>query len=73
MIVRNNQSYRSESELPNTLYLLCFIKYKQFSTSSETMLMMRSLEQINTVEFMKEGDIHDQIEGIQNSIAQGMR
>ena len=33
--------------------------------------MMRSLEQINTIEFVKEGDIHDQIEGIQNSIAQG--
>ncbi|KAL5271637.1 hypothetical protein ACHWQZ_G002046 [Mnemiopsis leidyi] len=39
---------------------------------TETMLMMRSLEQINTIEFVKEGDIHDQIEGIQNSIAQVM-
>ncbi|XP_063688684.1 uncharacterized protein LOC134821821 isoform X5 [Bolinopsis microptera] len=39
---------------------------------TETMLMMRSLEQINTVDFAKDGNIHEQIEGIQNSIAQVM-
>ena len=46
-------------------------EYLSLTLFLETMLMMRSLEQINTVEFAKEGNIHDQIEGIQNSIAQG--
>ena len=36
------------------------------------MLMIRSMEQIRTLEFSKDNDIQEQIEGIQSNIAQGL-
>ena len=70
MWITNRAFYFDECFLER---IMVFPANIHFFTPLETMLMIRSMEQITTLEFNKEHNISNQIEGIQSNIAQGQQ